>query len=279
MAARPLARLPRTDRTHRRCGPPAKTRQSTGPRALCRHSWLCASPRLSDQVQLAIHGSAHATKPVRDLVVRVSLQLPESNLPQALIGQAAQPGLKLLGQHRHKFGGRLTADELLEAPGTVGVKTSQSCLRDHPPAASLELALAPNLIADLAHRDHDQEPPEIVAILEAVEPARRGAGAKTVEGAQGGVFLVLDRRGPRDRFELLSRQTHQAGEIALPKPAGGIGLAILQVPDPPSDRSFCLGAHVQPPVTPARKPHPRREVLLEHYRKTAADRTHLVAEK
>ena len=104
-------------------------------------------------------------------------------MPQALIRQVAQPGLKLLGEHRHKFEGRLTADELLEAPGTVGVKT-RPALPPRPPARRLsKLALAANLIADLAHRDHDQEPPEIVTILEAVEPARRGAAEKTVEGA------------------------------------------------------------------------------------------------
>src|SRR5262245_23170678 len=49
---------------------------------------------------------------------------------------------------------------------------------------------APGLVHDLARREADQEPPEVVAVIEPGKTAPRRPGAEALEGAQRGVLLV-----------------------------------------------------------------------------------------
>ena len=96
-------------------------------------------------------------------------------------------------------------------------------------------------INGLPDGDHDQEPPEVVAIGQPRESPRGGAAAEAVEGAQGRILLILDRPGPPRGAESGAGEMDQAIEVALPEVLGGGVAAGLQVADPARDRAVVLG--------------------------------------
>ena len=75
----------------------------------------------------------------------------------------------------------------------------------------------------LAHGDDEQELPEVVAVVQAGEPAGLGAAVEAVEGAQRHVLLV--GRPPRRGPEPGAGQPDQPVEVASPQLVGGVAVA------------------------------------------------------
>jgi hypothetical protein len=104
-----------------------------------------------------------------------------------------------------------------------------------------------DLVEGLAHRQHDQQAPEVVPVGQPRETAAVDAPAEAVEGAEGRVLLVLDRPRTAVVLELPLRQADEPLEVALPEalrrgiPAG------LQVADPARDRALASGFHIGVP--------------------------------
>src|SRR5205823_2928231 len=99
-------------------------------------------------------------------------------------------------------------------------------------AAALQPMSPLDLIERLADGDGHEQPPEVVAVGEPGEPAVHGPGTEAVEGAQRGIFLVLDGatllRGPESGPCQLNHQV----EVTIPERLGRGVISALQLADP-----------------------------------------------
>ena len=168
----------------------------------------------------------------------------------------------LFGHHRGELGRRALGGDLLEpgqGPSALDrVAAEDDHFRDDPAAAALLPAVSVGLGHRLPRGDHDQEPPEVVAIGELRKLAPRRPVAKAVEGAQGGVFLVFV--GPRrsQPFELGPGHRDQLGEIPLPERLRRRLVAFSQLAEPAGYRVTLIDRHRHPRlVLPALPAHPR----------------------
>jgi hypothetical protein len=91
-------------------------------------------------------------------------------------------------------------------------------------AAALLAVLPVGLGHDLPRREHDEEPPDAVAVGELRKPAAGRAGIQAVKRTQGRIFLVTDGVGARvvltgnydnEPCELAAAPTAEAGAIAV----------------------------------------------------------------
>ena len=146
----------------------------------------------SSRIRLSLRSTVVTTQPSLrgDLGVGVALHLPHGHPPQRLVPQAVQEPGALLGHLRRQLGGRLGAEDGLD------VRALQVGQGQHPAAAAGGAALVLGEVDGLAHRQDEEQLPEVVAVLEPGELARLGAAAEAVEGAQRHVLLVGgDARG------------------------------------------------------------------------------------
>src|SRR5262249_20132280 len=102
---------------------------------------------------------------------------PARRRPPTPTSRRTPPPPSPRGRLRGELRARLAGVDLLRRR-----RDSDRAARRAP--APLELALAAHEVAGLARRDHDQEPPELVAIAEVGESALRGPAAEAVEGAE-----------------------------------------------------------------------------------------------
>ena len=100
-------------------------------------------------------------------------------------------------------------------------------------AAALLAVLVACQVERLAHRDRDQQAPEVIPIRQLREAAALDAPKEAGEGAQGDVLLVGG--AARQALQLAPRQAHQPPEVAFPEVLGGDRVARLELPDPVSD--------------------------------------------
>src|SRR5262249_27739970 len=106
----------------------------------------------------------------------------------------------------------------------------------------------------LARRDHREQSPELVAVTQIRVLALGGAPADAVDGAQGGVLLVLDHPRPGESPTPSAGQPHQRLEVALPELARVVRVARLQVTDPARDGAARCRSNEKTP--PSRAPRP-----------------------
>src|SRR5262245_42322400 len=92
---------------------------------------------------------------------------------------------------------------------------------------------AANLIDRLASGKHDEQPPQVVAVVELRETALGHALEEAVERVLDDVFLI--RLAPARPLQDLPGQADQARVIALPERLGGGLVALLQGVDPVAD--------------------------------------------
>ena len=98
----------------------------------------------------------------------------------------------------------------------VGSAGAQVGLGADPAATALHPPRAAHLVGDLAFGDGDQEPPEVVAVVEPGEAALSRGAAEAVEGTQRRILLILGRPGPSLGAQPGLGQADEAGEVALP---------------------------------------------------------------
>src|SRR5262249_17739407 len=181
----------------------------------------------------------------------------------------------LFGDHGGEFGSRLAAQESVQGvPAPIVATVEPGEFADWLIAAALGRALAFDLIEGLAHRQHDQQTPEVVPVGEPGESAAVDAPAEAVEGTQRRVLLVLASPRTAGVLELLPRQANEPLEVALPEvlrrgiPAG------LQAADPARDRTLALGFHrMASPRRPVRQSAPIFEVDCNSVRPLPGDRS------
>src|SRR5262249_24183890 len=153
-------------------------------------------------------GARDAFEPGSNLLGAVALHLPEGDRLEGRIAEPVQEALAHLGDQGGEFRRRLAADDVFQRR-QIG--------RDFmpQPAAAFLAALVLLEVECLAGGDDDQELPEVFAVGELRELAALSPLTEAVEGAQGNVLLV--RGAARQPLELISSQTHELLEVALPE--------------------------------------------------------------
>ena len=164
----------------------------------------------------------------------VALHLRHGHLPQLLGVQQAEKAVVLLVHLGGEFRSRLGADHLGEAASSSRAGGRQVRLGDHPAAAAFLPLFVLAQVQRLAGGQHQQELPQVVAVVQAGEAALFGRPAEAVEGAQGHVLLV--GRLPRRCRELGAGQADEAGEVALPQRLGRCRVARLEQVQPVGNR-------------------------------------------
>ena len=139
----------------------------------------------------------------------------------------------LLSHLHGKLRRRLRAGDLIEAAGVRIAAAAQRRFVEQMAAAALLALLMACQVEGLAHGDHHQQPPQVVAVGELGKPALLGAAAKAVEGTEGDVFLVGEAL--RRAVELLPGQVDELREIALPEPLRGVIVAAFEPVNPVAD--------------------------------------------
>src|SRR5262249_11029588 len=171
-----------------------------------------------------------------DFFVGVAFQLPLGDGPQFGVGERGQQAPVLLGQLGGELRRRLAVEQLLQAhlPGAGSGDAGQRRLIEDRVATPLRAALAEPELVGLAGRDGDQQPPEVVAVVQLREAILGGAAAEAVEGAQRHVLLV--RTAARRAFQFLAGQPDQPLEIALPQLLRGRRVPVAQLAEPLAHR-------------------------------------------
>jgi hypothetical protein len=176
-----------------------------------------SAPERSDQFQPPSHRPAGTTELRRDLVDGVALQFPDRDPPQVRVAQDLEETTIRLGELCGKLGGGLRAGDLVE-PGrlVVGSAGAQVGLGANPSATALQPARAAHLVRDLTFSNGDQQPPEVVAVVQPGEAALGGGAAEAVEGTERRILLILCRPGPPVGAQSGLGQADEAGEVTLP---------------------------------------------------------------
>src|SRR5271157_3899468 len=143
-------------------------------------------PFLADQLELQGHAPERAAELLADLFVAVAGQLQLGDSAQGLISESLEPAVVLFGHHRGELGARLGTDDPVER---VALIIAISSCRDHVglaqdlPAPAIVTVLGTMTIDGLAGGQVDQQPPEVVAVLETREPALAKALVQRMERA------------------------------------------------------------------------------------------------
>src|SRR5262249_26027846 len=121
------------------------------------------------------------------------------------------------------------------------------------PAPPLLPALVPQEVEGLPGGEDDQQPPQVVAVLQAREPAAGRGPAEGVEGAEGRVLLVgRPAAGPPEPGP---GQLDQLTKVALPQGLGSVRVAGAELAEPARDRSLWRhGQNSSPICDRARRP-------------------------
>lgn len=112
---------------------------------------------------------------------------------QRLIGEQVEQPVVLLGNLGGELRRRLVADDLLDGrvAGVAGVPGGYPRLAADGATALALAVLVGELIEGLAGGDDDEQPPEVVAVVELGEAAAGDALEKAVEGVLNDVLLVM----------------------------------------------------------------------------------------
>src|SRR5262249_26332458 len=121
---------------------------------------------------------------------------------------------------------RLAADDLFQIALLAAARAS---------AASLGGLLAAHQVQRLLGRHGDEQPPQVVAVVELREAVALSIAAKAVEGADGDILRI--GCAAEKVLQALAGQHDELLEIALPELLRGVGVAVLEKTDPVSDRS------------------------------------------
>jgi hypothetical protein len=180
----------------------------------------------------------------------VPLHLPDGDRAELLVREQVEQPDVFLGDHRGELGGRLGAGDGVEpALFAALVGTGDDRFLDDAAAAAFLAAGALELVISFPRGDEDEQVPEVVAVGKPGIPPLHGARAEALEGAEGGVFLVLNDPQAARRAKLGPGDTNQTLEVALPQGLGRSRVPSLQRVDPARDRSPPLGVvvdHLRP---------------------------------
>src|SRR5262249_47256115 len=168
--------------------------------------------------------------------VGLPLRLPRAQGPRSRGGETRQQPLVLLRELGGKFRRRLTVDQLFQADfAATGIrKAGERRLVEDGIAAPLLPAVAEHELVSLARGDGDQEPPEVVTVVQLREATMPGPPAEAIEGAQGHVLFV--RAAARQAVQFLASQPDESLEIALPEILRGRRVPVPQPAEPLADR-------------------------------------------
>ncbi len=106
-------------------------------------------------------------------------------MPERVVGEGLEQPARLVGHERRELGRGLGAGDL--GQGTRVVKVEEP--------AALVAKLVPRGVAGLSRGDGDEEPPKVVAAIQALEPAGGCSPEEAIEDAERDVFAV--GRSPR----------------------------------------------------------------------------------
>jgi hypothetical protein len=105
--------------------------------------------------------------------------------------------------------------------------------------APLQAARVPRDVPGLPRGDHDQQPPQVVAAIQAIEATGGGSLKEAIEDVQSNVLAI----GPSPRDEPLAAlgKPREADEIAFPQePRGVLVPGRAEGPYPTDDRVFLV---------------------------------------
>ena len=191
------------------------------------HVGSLVRPHGPDRPELALHRLRDTPEPRGDLRVGVPLHLPEGHGAERLVGQSREQPLTLLGHLRRQLGRRLGAEDRLRAHQ---VEIGEAL---DPPAPSRLSSLVVHQVDGLAHRQHEQQLPEIVAVFELRKLASLGPAIEALEGAERHVLLVGHATG--DAPETGPRQPDEPAEVGFPEVLGRGAISLLEHHDQARD--------------------------------------------
>src|SRR5262249_23748644 len=140
-------------------------------------------------LDLACHGSeAHLHAP-RDFLIRVTLHAKSSNLPEGLIAQQAEQSRAFVRHKSSKRGRRLGIDDGcagLRIHIRVGTRLRATVLSTTAFLAAFVLYL----VERFSLCDYDEQPPQVIAVIQPWKSTSRQATAKAIERVQNRVFFI-----------------------------------------------------------------------------------------
>ena len=142
-------------------------------------------------------------------------------------GSRAEQPLTLLGHLRRQLGRRLRSEDRLRAHQ---VEIGEAL---DPPAPSRLPSLVVHQVDGLAHRQHEQQLPEIVAVFELRKLASLGPAIETLEGAERHVFLVGHATGDAPQAD--PRQPDEPAEVGFPEVLGRGAVSLFEHHDQARD--------------------------------------------
>src|SRR5262249_38234296 len=181
-------------------------------------------PQAADHTQFALDRARHAAQLLGDLLDGVAFHLPQRDRLQHGFAKEVEQPLTFLGRLGRELRRRLPAQDLVQTESVVGGQ-----LDGDGPAATLLAAFIAQVASYLAGSEQDQEPPEVVAVVQLRKPAVHCIAAEAVERAEGHVLLGA---APRRLAELLASQFDQARKVAFPQRLHRRRLAFPKLPDP-----------------------------------------------
>lgn len=189
-------------------------------------------PDLADDSQFSLDSPNANIQLMSDFVVAVAVQFGDRDPFQRRVTQLLQKMLALIGNLSREFGRRLGPDHLVD-PTLPVTSAEKHRLAPHGTTAPLLATIVRQLIHGFSSRDHDQNLPQIVAVLELREATSLDTAVEAVERHQDHVFLV--RHTPRSSLQLLSGQPDQLLEVLLPNSLARLGIALFGEIQPASD--------------------------------------------
>jgi hypothetical protein len=129
-----------------------------------------------------------------------------------LVAQGLEEATILLGE---LGGGHGAGDRVEPSRLVVGAAGVQVGLGADPAAAPLLPSRAAHLVGGLAFGDGDEDPPEVIAVVQPGKAALGGGAAEAVEGTQRRILLILDGPGPPLGTKPVLGQADEAVDGAL----------------------------------------------------------------
>src|SRR5580704_11484661 len=171
---------------------------------------------------------------IRNFFVRPAFHFPNRDRAQARIVKRLQKLAEAFGNLGREVGSCLASGDLGQpmcGPGLVPFEKNR--FSAHASGASLLAASGLAFVRRLSHREHDEDLPKVIAVVEPWKAALANAFAKAVKCRQGDVFLVGSQS--RCRGQLAARQADKLGEIRFPESSCCVAFADLELIQPGCD--------------------------------------------
>ncbi len=99
---------------------------------------------------------------------------------------------------------------------------------------------------DLAVSDGGEQSPQPFAIMQVGKPTPIGSSAETIQRTERHIFLIF--HAARDIGQLLTRESDEVGEIAVPEPTSCVVVSLFDLFQPDRDRMAVHAVLPQGPI-------------------------------